>query len=58
LYDLQSKVNAADRYLGLLEELEATLETKIDLVDIRAARNPLFHRQRTSAPRDALCRVN
>lgn len=33
---------AADRYFGLLEGLEELFGRKIDLVDIRAARNPFF----------------
>lgn len=35
-------VNAADRYLGLLVDLENLLGRKIDLVDVRAHRNPFF----------------
>jgi predicted nucleotidyltransferase len=34
--------NAADRYLGLLVDLEDLFERKIDLVSYRAIRNPNF----------------
>jgi predicted nucleotidyltransferase len=34
--------NAADRYLGLLVDLEDLFERKIDLVSYRAIRNPYF----------------
>ena len=36
------KVDAADRYLGLLVDLEELFGRKIDLVDVRAHRNPYF----------------
>lgn len=34
--------NAADRYLGLLVDLEDLFARKIDLVSYRAIRNPYF----------------
>lgn len=34
--------NAADRYLGLLVDLEDLFHRKIDLVSYRAIRNPFF----------------
>lgn len=34
--------NGADRYFGLLEDLEALFGRKIDLVDDEAIRNPYF----------------
>ncbi|MBI2435269.1 MAG: nucleotidyltransferase domain-containing protein [Candidatus Hydrogenedentes bacterium] len=40
----------ADRYFGLLESLEALLETKVDLVEIDAIKNPYF-RQEVEATR-------
>ena len=33
---------AADRWFGLQEDLEALLNRKIDLVSVKAARNPYF----------------
>jgi predicted nucleotidyltransferase len=36
--------NAADRYLGLLVDLEDLFGRKIDLVSYRAIRNPYFKR--------------
>jgi predicted nucleotidyltransferase len=36
------KVNAADRYLGLLVDLQDLLGRKVDPVDVRAHRNPFF----------------
>ena len=36
--------NAADRYLGLLVDLEDLFKRKIDLVSYRAIRNPYFKR--------------
>ena len=38
----QGNVDAADRYLGLLVDLEDLFQRKIDLVDVRAHRNPFF----------------
>lgn len=35
-------VGAADRYFGLLHGLEDLFHMKVDLVDIKAARNPFF----------------
>jgi predicted nucleotidyltransferase len=35
-------LDAADRYFGLLLELERIFGRKIDLVDVRAHRNPYF----------------
>jgi len=35
-------VGAADRYFGLLHGLEDLFQSKVDLVDIRAAHNPYF----------------
>jgi hypothetical protein len=35
-------MSEADRYLGLLVELEDVFQRPIDLIDIRAARNPYF----------------
>ena len=42
LFRCDSKLDAADRYLGLLEALEDLFSRKIDLVDVAAARNPYF----------------
>lgn len=36
------EMNAADQYFGLLEELEATFQRRIDLVCAKAMRNPYF----------------
>ena len=36
------KVSAADRYLGLLADLESLFGRKVDLVDVSAHRNPYF----------------
>jgi predicted nucleotidyltransferase len=38
--DLQ--MNPADRFLGLLGELEKVFSRKVDLVDVQAHRNPYF----------------
>src|ERR1700722_13160523 len=38
----EGNVDAADRYLGLLVDLEDLFNRKIDLVDVRAHRNPFF----------------
>ena len=35
-------MSAADRYLGLLADLEKLFDRKVDLVDVRAHRNPYF----------------
>lgn len=35
-------MSPADRYLGLLADLEALLGKPVDLVDVRGARNPYF----------------
>jgi hypothetical protein len=37
-----SRMSAADRYLGLLADLENLFERKVDLIDVRAHRNPYF----------------
>ena len=37
-----AKVNPADRFLGLLEDLQGLFGRKVDLVDVRAHRNPYF----------------
>lgn len=42
LFDEKAPAAPADRYLGLLEELEVLFGRKVDLVDIRGARNPYF----------------
>lgn len=41
-FDRRHDGSLADRYLGLLMDLESLLGRKVDLVDIRAARNPYF----------------
>jgi hypothetical protein len=38
----KGSLDAADRYLGFLVELEDLFLLKIDLVDVRAHRNPFF----------------
>jgi len=38
----KGNVNAADRYLGRLMDLENLLGRKVDLVDVRAHRNPFL----------------
>lgn len=38
-------MNAFDRYMGLVLDLEALLERKVDVVDWNAAKNPFFKRQ-------------
>jgi hypothetical protein len=42
LFRRNGKLGAADRFLGLLIKLEDLFGRKIDLIDIRAARNPYF----------------
>jgi len=42
LFQKPAKLNSADQYLGLLEDLETLFSRKVDLVDINAARNPYF----------------
>jgi predicted nucleotidyltransferase len=42
LFQRSQSKSSADQYFGLLEELEKVLGRKVDLVDIRAARNPYF----------------
>lgn len=42
LYQRESELSAADRYLGLLEDLQQLFNRKVDLVDIRGTRNPYF----------------
>lgn len=37
-----SPASPVDRYFGLLNDLQQLLDRKVDLVDIRAARNPYF----------------
>ena len=38
------KIDAADQYFGLLEEFQAVLGRRVDLVCVRAMRNPYFIR--------------
>jgi hypothetical protein len=42
LFQKSSAMGKADQFLGLLGELERLFGKKVDLVDIRAARNPYF----------------
>jgi len=42
LFKPNSSRNADDQYFGLMEELQKLLSRTVDLVDIRAARNPYF----------------
>ena len=42
VFQRAGKLDAADRYFGLLSELEQLFGRKIDLVDVRAHRNPYF----------------
>lgn len=42
LFERTPQGSAADRYFGLLDELRRLLRRPIDLVDVRAARNPYF----------------
>lgn len=42
LFRKEGKLNAADRFLGLLAAMEDLFGRKIDLVDVSAARNPYF----------------
>jgi predicted nucleotidyltransferase len=42
LFQKSPERDAADRFFGLLEELEKLFGRKVDLVDIAAARNPYF----------------
>jgi predicted nucleotidyltransferase len=42
LFERSSKADSADRFLGLLADLENLLNRKVDLIDIRAHRNPYF----------------
>jgi predicted nucleotidyltransferase len=42
LFARVDSINAADQYLGLLEELEHLFGRKVDLVDVSAASNPYF----------------
>jgi hypothetical protein len=42
LFQRGGKLDAADRYLGLLNALEDLFGRKVDLVDVSAARNPYF----------------
>jgi hypothetical protein len=42
VFQRDSKMNPADRFLGLLGNLEKVFGRKVDLVDVRAHRNPYF----------------
>ena len=42
LFQRTGKLDAADRYFGLLSELQKLFGRKVDLVDVRAHRNPYF----------------
>jgi hypothetical protein len=42
LFERPSEVDLADRFLGLLADLEKLFARKVDLVDVRAHRNPYF----------------
>lgn len=42
VFERQSQINAADQFLGLLADLEKVFARKVDLVDVRAHRNPYF----------------
>lgn len=42
LYDRKRPLDAAEQYFGLYDDLEALFKRKVDLVDIRGARNPYF----------------
>lgn len=41
-FDALEVHNAADRYFGLLHELEDLFQRRIDLISYRAIRNPFF----------------
>ena len=42
LFQSKSALDPADRYFGLLEDLHALFGRKVDLVDVKGARNPYF----------------
>jgi predicted nucleotidyltransferase len=42
VFDRSFKIDAAEQYFGLLESLTNLLGRKVDLVDVRAHRNPYF----------------
>ncbi len=45
------EIDAADQYFGLLEEFQALLGRRVDLVCVRAMRNPYFIRSVESSRR-------
>jgi hypothetical protein len=42
VFSRDPQMNPADRFLGLLADLERVFGRKVDLVDVRAHRNPYF----------------
>ena len=42
LFQPAIEMNPADRYFGLLEDLQILFGRKVDLVDVKGARNPYF----------------
>jgi predicted nucleotidyltransferase len=42
VFDRKSRMSAADQFLGLLAGLERIFGRNVDLVDVRAHRNPYF----------------
>ncbi len=45
-------MNAFDRYMGFVLDLEALLERKVDVVDWNAAKNPFFKRHAESSAKE------
>lgn len=41
-FDPKSEIGPADRYFGLLEALQALFQRRVDLVEVKAIRNPYF----------------
>lgn len=51
-FDPPVGMNAFDRYMGFVLDLEALLGRKVDVVDWNAAKNPFFKRHAESSARE------
>lgn len=51
-FDPPVGMNAFDRYMGFVHDMEALLERKVDVVDWNAAKNPFFKRHAERSARE------
>lgn len=55
-FEEPSKMDYADRYFGLLEDLQKLFNRKVDLIEEKAIRNPYFRRVVNRERKDVLAR--